>query len=154
MELAIAVATRLPPGSTRRIPWSARLAAHMFARRYDRQVENRVPAMPGSALAVHTARLTGMREREELARALRAVLDSGREPRGGALPSRGALQCARLAAAEDIAGQVTLRLHAPQPVRARGIARLRLLLGDSAGPLYYSERGSVAAELRGVLAAL
>jgi hypothetical protein len=34
------------------------------------------------------------------------------------------------------------------------MARLRLLLADGAGPLYRAGRGSLAAELRGVLAAL
>jgi hypothetical protein len=47
-----------------------------------------------------------------------------------------------------------LLLHSPRPVRARGVARLRLLLSDGTGPLYRSGRGSLAAELRGVLAAL
>lgn len=136
------------------MPWAARLAARVFARRYDMQIENGVPAIPGSALAAHTARLTGTREREELARALRAVLRRGKEPRGGALTARLPLQYTRIVAAEDIIDELTLRLHAPMPVRARGMARLRILLGDGAGPLYNSGRGSVAAELRGVLAAL
>jgi len=39
-------------------------------------------------------------------------------------------------------------------VRARGMARLRMLLSDGTGPLYRAGRGSLAAELRGVLAAL
>ena len=40
------------------------------------------------------------------------------------------------------------------PVRARGIARLRMLLSDSDGPLYRPGRGSLAAALRGGQAAL
>jgi hypothetical protein len=154
IELAIAVGARTPPQSAGRIPWSARLAARVFARHYDMQVEDGVPPMPGSALAVHTARLTGSQEREDLARALRAVLRRGKEPRGGALTARLPLQFTRIVAAEDIIDEVTLRLHAPLPVRARGMARLRILLSDGAGPLYNSSCGSVAAELRGVLAAL
>ncbi|CAN5219817.1 hypothetical protein BH09ACT8_BH09ACT8_23990 [soil metagenome] len=82
------------------------------------------------------------------------MLRRGKEPRGGALSSRLPLQYARIVAAEDVVDEVTLRLHAPLPVRARGMARLRLLLSDGAGPLYHSGRGSVAAGLRGVLAAL
>src|SRR4051794_36467561 len=101
IELAIAVGARTPPQSAGRIPWSARLAARMFAHRYDMQVEAGVPAMPGSALAVHTVRLTGARERQELARALRAVLRRGKEPRGGALTARLPLQYTRIVAAED-----------------------------------------------------
>jgi hypothetical protein len=42
----------------------------------------------------------------------------------------------------------------PPAVRARGMARLRILLTDGRGPMYRNDRGSLAAELRGVLAAL
>lgn len=154
IELANAVGARTPPESPTRMPWSARLSARVFAHRYDRQVENCVPAMPGTALAAHATRLTTRQEREDLAGALRAVLQASKEPRGGPLSPRVPLQHALIAAAEDVVDDVTLRLHAPLPVRARGVARLRLLLSDGTGPLYHRGRGSVAAELRGVLAAL
>jgi len=39
----------------------------------------------------------------------------------------------------------------PHPVSARGIARLRLLLSDGAGPMYWSDGGDLGAELRIVL---
>ena len=39
----------------------------------------------------------------------------------------------------------------PRPVSARGIARLRLLLSDGAGPMYWSDGGDLGAELRTVL---
>jgi hypothetical protein len=154
IALATAVAARTTPESSARMPWSARLSARVFAHRYDRQIEDCVPVVPGSALAAHTARLTSRREREELARALRAVFQAGKEPRGGSLSFRMPLQHALIAAAEGIVDDVTMRLHAPLPVRARGVARLRLLLSDGRGPLYNRGCGSVAAELRGVLAAL
>ena len=153
IELATVLAAQTPEPSAR-IPWSARLSARVFASRYDRQIEDCVQVMPGTALAAHTTRLTSRREREELARALRAALQAGKEPRGGSLSFRLPLQHAGIATAEDIVNEVTLRLHAPLPVRARGIARLRLLLSDGTGPLYNRNRGSVAAALRGVLAAL
>jgi hypothetical protein len=57
-------------------------------------------------------------------------------------------------AAEHVIDDVTLLLHSPHPVRARGMARLRLLLSDGAGPLYNPGSGSLVAALRGVLAAL
>ena len=46
----------------------------LFADRLDRQVESRAVAPAGSALAVHTARLTSRQERERLARALHEVV--------------------------------------------------------------------------------
>ena len=48
----------------------ARLCAWLFAGRYDRQVEARVTPVPGTALAVHHARLTTPPERAQLIRAL------------------------------------------------------------------------------------
>ena len=60
----------------------------------------------------------------------------------------------RAAACHDVIDDITLLLHSPREVRARGMVRLRMLLSDSRGPLYRSGRGSLAAELRGVLAAL
>ncbi len=159
IELATALGTQSPPygskrGAVARTPWSARLAARIFADRYDRAIENRVPVTPGSALAAHAARIVASREREELGRALRSALRRANEPRGGGLSYRIPLHAARIAAAENTIDEVTLRLHAPLPVRARGMARLRLLLSDGAGPLFDAGHGSLAAELRGVLAAL
>jgi hypothetical protein len=49
---------------------------------------------------------------------------------------------------------VAQRLAEPVPVRARGMARLRILLADGRGPLYRSGSGSLGAAMRGVLAAL
>jgi hypothetical protein len=134
--------------------WRNRLAARVYAGRYDRRLEDCVPVRPGSALAVHATRITAAREREELARALRSALQQGRRqaPRGvitTALPVNRAITTTA-----DVLDAVTLRLHAPLPVHPRGMARLRLLLSDGGGPLYWTGRGSLAAELRGVLAAL
>ncbi|MET0993766.1 MAG: hypothetical protein ABWY20_06650 [Mycobacterium sp.] len=55
----------------RRASITARLRAKYFADRLDRQVESRAAAPAGSALAVHTARITSRQERERLARAPR-----------------------------------------------------------------------------------
>ena len=46
------------------------------------------------------------------------------------------------------------RLTGPRPVSARGVARLRLLLSDGAGPMYWPGGGDLGAELRAVLAQL
>jgi hypothetical protein len=130
-----------------------KLRAKLLAGRLDRQVAAGLPAPIGSTLSVHTARLTSTREREELARSLRACV---REARGGRVvwSSRVPVHRAGVVAAEDLIDDVTLLLHSPRPVRARGMARLRLLLSDGAGPLYGPGRGSLIAALRGVLAAL
>ena len=59
-----------------------------------------------------------------------------------------------IVAAKHLIHDVTMRLYAPHPVRARGIARLRMLLSDGNGPLYRPRRDSLPTALQGVLAAL
>lgn len=119
-------------------PLWARVGARLRPARLDREIDRCAAVHPGTALAVHVARLTGPSERERVAAGLR----SARLNRPGA----GSVQ--------DLVDDITMRLHAPRPVRARGVARLRLLLADAGGPLYAAGRGSLPADLRGVLAAL
>jgi len=47
-----------------------------------------------------------------------------------------------------------LRLRAPHPVGVRGMARLRRILADGAGPLNRDGRGDLAGRLGAALAAL
>lgn len=131
----------------------ARLRARLFAGRLDREVEAGIVPLAGSSLAVHTARLTSVDEREALARTLRQALVDPQLDRPGFSP-RVPVHPERLAGCRRVIDDITLLLHAPRPVRARGMARLRMLLSDGTGPLYRNGRGSLAAELRGVLAAL
>jgi hypothetical protein len=131
---------------------TARLAARLRAGKYDRLLSVGVPAPAGSALAAHAARLTSVAEREAIARALRhAVTDA----RGGILlTSRVALHAENVAAAEDVIDAITLRLHSPRPVSARGMARLRQVLSDGTGPFYRYGRGDLSGRLGAALAAL
>ena len=139
----------VPAGAT----VTARLRARMFAARLDREVEAGIIPLAGSALAVHLARLTSVAERETLARTLRqALADLHDVPRG--YSARVPVHPERLATCRGVIDDITLLLHSPRPVRARGMARLRMLLSDGTGPLYRNGRGSLGAELRGVLAAL
>jgi hypothetical protein len=153
IPLAIGQGDQIRPYAAVSPSWYARLAATLFAGRYDRQVEDCLPIQPGTALEVHATRLTSLLERERLARALRSALVDGKSPRAVVSP-KVPVHGAGITAVEDVVDDVTLRLHAPQPVHARGMARLRLLLTDGTGPLFHADRGSLAAELRGVLAAL
>jgi hypothetical protein len=129
------------------------LGAKVFAVRLDRQVEVGAPVPVGSALAVHVARLTSTRERELIARALQSSLQDATQGFRG-FSARVPVNRVGVIAAGNLIDEVTLRLHSPDPVRPRGMARLRLLLSDGTGPLYTPWRGSVAADLRGALAAL
>jgi hypothetical protein len=132
--------------------WSVLLRARLFAARYDRQIENGVTPAPDSPLAVHRTRLTSPRERDDLARALRlAVHDAYFASHFNArVPVRSVAvhDCA------EVIDAVCDRLADPFPVHPRGMARLRILLSDGRGPLYWPGRGTLKAALRGVLATL
>jgi len=131
----------------------ARLTARLRAARLDRALAVGVPAPAGSALAVHAARLTSVAQRQAVARALRrAVHDATdtRATRSGRVP----MHRANIASAEALIDEVTRRLHAPDPVSTRGMARLRQLLSTGTSPLYRHGRGDLAGRLSAALAAL
>ncbi len=132
--------------------FAARLLARLGAARLDRMLAVGVRAPEGSALAVHAARLTSVEEREAIARTLRRTVDSA--DRGAGPSARVPLNIPNITAAKDRIDQVTLRLHSPRPVSARGVARLRVLLADGTGPLYRCGHGDLEGRLGAALAAL
>jgi hypothetical protein len=136
-----------------RPPLAARVTARLRAHRLDRQLAVGVQAPAGSALAVHQARVTSVAEREAIARALRLA---ERDARAGGNPrsSRIPVHPTNIAAAEDLIDTITLRLHSPRPVSARGMARLRVVLSDGCGPLYRFGRGDLSGRLGAALAEL
>jgi hypothetical protein len=130
----------------------ARVIARLRADKFDDQLAVGVPAPVGSALAVHQARLTSTAEREAIARSLRvAVRDAHAKV---AFSSRIPVHPRNVAAAEELIDRITLRLHSPRPVRARGMARLRRVLSDGAGPLYWYGKGDLTGRLGAALAEL
>jgi hypothetical protein len=131
----------------------ARLTARLHAGKFDRMLAVGVPAPAGSGLAIHAARLVSVGEREAIARTLRRSLDYARNG-AAAMTYRVPLNVPNIVAAEDRIDQVTLRLHAPRPVTARGIARLRVLLADGSGPMYLYGRGDLEGRLGAALAEL
>jgi hypothetical protein len=128
------------------------MRARLCASRYDRQIENGVSPAPGSPLALHRTQLTSPRERDDLAHALRVAVHDAyfASPLNARVPVRSV-------AVQDCAALIDTvcdRLADPLPVHPRGMARLRILLADGRGPLYWPGRGTLNAELRGVLATL
>jgi len=132
---------------------TARLTARILADRFDRLIAVGVPAPVGSALAAHEARLESTAERETIARSLRTALADAGGP-GILLSSRIPLHVPNITAAQDVIEAVTLRLHSPRPVNARGMARLRQILSDGTGPFYRHGRGDLRGRLGAALAAL
>ena len=93
-----------------------------------------------------------MTEREAIARSLRrAVRDAHTAP---VFSSRIPVHPRNIAAAEELIDMIALRLHSPLPVRARGMARLRRVLSDGGGPLYWYGKGDLSGRLGAALAEL
>lgn len=130
-----------------------RIRARLFAARWDQQIERAAPGtavIADSPLAAHMRRITSRGEREQLADALNPT----RRSSAGGVSFRVPVHAAALSAAADLIDELTFRLRGPQPVRVRGMARLRILLADGRGPFYRPGPASLNAALRGVLAAL
>ena len=134
-------------------PLSIRLTARLLACRYDRMLDDGAVPESGSALDLHARRLVRIAEREAIARSFRRTLSEARKP-PTPWTARSWTHRPSVVSAADMIDRVTLWLHSPRPVRARGMARLRVLLSDGAGPLYMSGRGDLVEQLGAALAAL
>jgi hypothetical protein len=130
----------------------ARVIARVRADKFDHQLAVGIPAPAGSALAAHQARLTSTAEREAIARSLRLAVRDAHT--GAVFSSRIPVHPRNIAAAEELIDRITLRLHAPRPVSARGMARLRRVLSDGGGPLYWYGKGDLGGRLGAALAEL
>ena len=152
---AIGADRRSPRVALVDVGWTKRLCARLFATRYDERIERGDAIAAGTPLAAHYLRLTSRREREDLAAGLTLLLqDAGRMPRGNDRAVRVPIRADVVRRSADIVEDVLARLLGPLPVRARGMARLRILLSDGRSPVYLSGNGTFAAAMRGVLAAM
>jgi hypothetical protein len=132
----------------------ARLTASLLAGRFDRMLAVGAPATPGSAVAVHADRIVAYPHREALARTLRSAIRDSHDPRLAMMSSSLPVHRVNVAAAETTIDAITLWLHSPRPVTPRGMARLRLVLCDGAGPFYELGRGDLDGRLGAALAAM
>lgn len=132
---------------------AARLQARLFASRLDREVEAGAAVVPGTSLAVHVARLTSANERRSLANGLTRAVEAAAGARPG-VNRPFPIHSDQVAACGPEIEHITQLLRSQRPLDPRGIARLRMLLADSTGPLYDGGSGSLDAQLRAVLAAL
>ncbi|WP_454790415.1 hypothetical protein [Mycolicibacterium lutetiense] len=131
----------------------ARLTARIRSGRLDAMLAVGAPTPPCSPIAARAARLTSISEREAVARALRrCVLDAANDTI--LWSSRIPLHRKNIAASEATIDAITLRLHSPLPVEARGMARLNRVLNDGLGPLYAFGHGDLDGRLGAALAAL
>ncbi|MEE6170071.1 MULTISPECIES: hypothetical protein [unclassified Mycolicibacterium] len=141
------------PSTMARPSIRARLLARLNSGKLDAMLAVGAPTPAGSAIAVRAARLTSTTEREELARVLREIVEQASAD-VDAWSVRVPLHYTNVAAAADVIDAIRLRLHAPLPVSARGMARLNRVLTDGCGPLYENGRGDLAGRLGAALAAM
>jgi hypothetical protein len=140
-------------GASAVAPLPARLKARLLAGRYDRMLADGAVPRPNSPLDVHARRLTTVAEREAVARWFRRSLREARKPLSP-WTARSWLYRPNVVAAADLIDTVTMWLHSPRSVSARGMAQLRLLLSDGTGPVYMSGRGDLIGPLHAALAVL
>lgn len=143
-----------PSCGVRRASLGARLIALLLQGRFDRMLAVGMRASAGSSLAVHAERIVGFAEREAIARTLQRALRDSREPVSQFVSGGVPVHPQNAAAAEAAIDAVTLRLHSPAPVAARGMARPRLVLSDGTGPFHQDGHGDLDGRLGAALAAL
>jgi hypothetical protein len=122
-------------GSRSPRPRTVRLLAHLRALRLDRQLAAGVVPWHSKLHAVRSLQLTSDRSRRALACSLEHLVEHADGPpvhwRSAVPPCR-----PQVSEARPVILAIAARLRATAPVDARGMARLRLLLTDGAGPCY------------------
>jgi hypothetical protein len=137
--------------STRPTRITARVIAKLLAARFDKQLAAGATPTRGSAMAVHATRLRSVTERAQLAASLRSIVEGERSI---AHIHQVGVHRARVGAASEVIEQVIGRLQGTESVQARGVAQLRVLMSNAAGPFYQYGSGELRVELRAALAAM
>jgi hypothetical protein len=129
---------RMLPAAPRARPgrfWLASLAARCRPWRLDRDLAAGVPTWRTASLAARSRQLTSDRSRRRHARGLERLAEVAEL----ASPSFSAAvpPCReQVRAARPLLLSTAARLRDPAPISAAGVARIRLLLGDGAGPCF------------------
>jgi hypothetical protein len=121
---------------------AVRVRARLHAPSLDRELASGIAPWRSPLHAARALALTGERNRRGLARSLERLVEQAQHPRSqyrGAVvyPCREQVLDA-LPALLNVAG----RLRSADPIDARGIARLKILLSDGSGPCYVRIRCS------------
>lgn len=130
-----------------------RVAARIFAHRFDNQLAVGLIGAPASALAAHTRILESGCELRRMALVWRRILAEAHEGHPPCSP-RVRVHRHNVRAAEGVVKLILLRLESSGPIRATGMARLRKIVADGGGPLYRVGNGDLDGRLRAALAAL
>ena len=117
-----------------RAGWRERVTARLRANRLDTELA-RGAAPTRAALALRAQDLGERRTRERLGRSVRRILDDARTDRPLSI-ARVPIQRSEVLAAAWELDRIAETLLTPGPVAASGVAQVRLLLINGAGPLY------------------
>ena len=129
-----------------------RLQAWLCASRLDTDLARGVPPESGMDLAVHAQRLARPATCRQLAKSIRRIAAEARpESRTSPIVP---LCCEQVRDARGELEALADRLTAAGPVSAQGVAQVRLLLTDGAGPLYRHTRVHLKTRASQALAAL
>jgi hypothetical protein len=146
------VLVELPRGGSvlQRVTLAARVSARYRVAALDRALAGGAVPESDVALTLHARRLISPTTRRQLAHTLRGIVERSRRPPRPPVPWPGA-QVAR--AGSDLLA-LAERLERPEAVDARGVARVRVLLSDSDGPLQVNPdaRGLIQAAREAVAA--
>ena len=115
-----------------RVTVGARVGAHLRVGALDRALAGGAVPESEVALTLHARRLISPKMRRRLALLLRRIVESSR--RTARPPTRRPGHQVAQASADLLV--LAERLECPEPVDARGVAQVRVLLGDGGGPLH------------------
>jgi len=118
----------------KRAGWRERITARLRANRLDTDLA-RGAAPTRAALALRAEDLGERRTRERLGRSIRRILDDVRTDRPPSMARVPTQRSEVLAAASEL-DRIAATLLTDGPVAASGVAQVRLLLTNGAGPLY------------------
>jgi hypothetical protein len=115
---------------------SDRLLVAVAAAKLDRELANGARQDASPALSRRARMLTEPAAREQLGRQLRRIVRDAhqRAMRGSRVP----LNRERVLESEHDLALLASRLQSPSRVSVRGVAKVRVLLTDGCGPLFYS----------------
>ena len=132
-----------------------RLLARLRAGSLDRRLAAGTAPEAGSLLALRADAIVRPATRNGLARQLQRILQYAANPGRHRPTALSGSTCRNVLNAADVLGHLVERLRSPCPVSARGMAMVKILLTDGAGPLYYPARnGDLATSAESAINAL
>lgn len=129
----------------RRVTLRERVESHVFGDRLDRALAAGVPPETDPLLALRATQIASPKSRRELAALVRRLLTTATAGDESPFKARSMAILPRVKKAQREFEALAAHLEAPVPLPARGMAAVKLLLRDGAGPLYrYESRQSLA----------